>query len=333
MGMMGGHDEREQTLNQLLVEMDGFDANVGVVMMAATNRPEILDPALLRAGRFDRQVLVDRPDPKGREAILRIHTTKVKLDDDVDLHEVAMRTPGFAGADLANLANEAALLAVRRDKEKVGMAELEEAVDRVVAGLEKRGRLISGKERRIVAFHEVGHAVVGEVLPNVDKARKISIVPRGLAALGMTWQRPTEDRYLLTKAELDDRIAVLLGGRAAEEMFIGDVSTGAQNDLARASDIARAMVRQYGMSSALGPVAYDPERKSMLPVNEYMPSCDHGSTVSDAIDAEVRSVLEQGLRRARSVLEERREKVELIAGRLLETEQLEGDDLRRMLSA
>lgn len=330
-GMMGGHDEREQTLNQLLVEMDGFDPNKGVVIMAATNRPEILDTALLRPGRFDRQVLVDRPDLVGREAILRIHAKKVKLEQSVDLKTIAMRTPGFAGADLANIVNEAALLAVRRNKDKVSEAEFEEAIDRVVAGLEKRGHLISDKERKIVAYHEVGHAVVGDVLPNAEKTHKISIVPRGMGALGITWQRPTEDRYLLTKSELNDRIAALLGGRAAEEIFIGDVTTGAQNDLSRATDLARAMVRQYGMSKTLGPVAYDPEKRSMLPMRDYMPSCEHGSTISDKIDVEVQQVLEEAMKRASSTLREHRDDVEELVVRLLEKEQLEGKELREIL--
>jgi len=330
-GPMGGHDEREQTLNQLLVEMDGFDPNKGVVIMAATNRPEVLDPALMRAGRFDRQVLVDRPDLPGREAILKIHAANVELAAEVDLHVVALRTPGFAGADLANLVNEAALLAVRRGKQVVELADFEEAIDRVVAGLEKRGRLIAEKERRIVAYHEVGHAVVGELLENAEKTHKVSIVPRGMAALGMTWQRPTEDRYLLTKAELNDRIAALLGGRAAEAVFIGDITTGAQNDLSRATDIARAMVRQYGMSDQLGPVAYDPERRSFLPVTEYMPSCEHGEAVGDQIDREVRRVLEDNMERARQVLEGQRDKVEQVVALLLEREQIEGDELRAIL--
>jgi cell division protease FtsH len=328
---MGGHDEREQTLNQLLVEMDGFDPNTGVVIMAATNRPEILDPALMRPGRFDRQVLVDRPDLMGREAILRIHAKKVTMKNDVDLKTVAMRTPGFAGADLANVINEAALLAVRRNKETVTMSEFEEAIDRVVAGLQKTGRLISEKERRIVAVHEVGHAVVGEVLPDAQKTHKISIVPRGMAALGMTWQRPTEDRFLLTKSELNDRIAALLGGRAAEDIFIGDITTGAQNDLARATDIARAMVRQYGMSDTLGPVAYDPETKAMLPSRELMPSCDHGGTIGDKIDAEVHRVLSEAMDRARKVLSNHKEQVLAIADILLEKEQIDGQELRELL--
>jgi cell division protease FtsH len=330
-GLMGGHEEREQTLNQLLVNMDGFDPNKGVVIMAATNRPEILDPALMRPGRFDRQVLVDRPDLQGREEILRIHSAAVKLDESVDLRVVAQRTPGFAGADLANVVNEAALLAVRRDKSRVSEAEFEEAIDRVVAGLEKKGRLISPKERRIVAYHEVGHAVVGELLPNAEKTHKISIVPRGLAALGMTWQKPTEDRFLMTRAELLDRIAALLGGRAAEEIFVGDVTTGAQNDLARATDITRAMIRQYGMSVDIGPVAYDPERKPILPIAEFMPESEHGAHVADQIDREVKSLLEGQLERAREVLKANRDKVEVIVSRLLAEEKIEGEELRRLL--
>jgi cell division protease FtsH len=331
-GPLGGHDEREQTLNQLLVEMDGFDPNTGVVIMAATNRPEVLDPALMRPGRFDRQVLVDRPDLLGREAILAIHAANVQLAPDVDLHLVALRTPGFVGADLANLINEAALLAVRRDKHEVGPEELDEAIDRVVAGLEKHGRLISDKERRIVAYHEVGHAVVGEVLEHAEKTHKVSIVPRGLAALGMTWHRPTEDRYLLTKAELNDRIAALLGGRAAEEIFTGDVTTGAENDLSRATDIARAMVRQYGMSDRIGPVAYNPERRPFLAAAEYLPSREHGEAVGDQIDHEVRRVIEGNMTRAREVLEVRRDRIEQVVTLLLAREQIEGDELRAILA-
>ncbi|HTP59052.1 MAG TPA: ATP-dependent zinc metalloprotease FtsH, partial [Spirochaetia bacterium] len=249
---MGGYDEREQTLNQLLTEMDGFDTRKGVIIMGATNRPEILDPALLRPGRFDRQVVVDRPDLVGREAILRVHIKGVKLAGDVDLRVIAQRTPGFVGADLANIVNEAALLAARRSKTEVHMSELDEAIDRVVAGLEKKKRLISPREKRIVAFHESGHAIVGHSLGSADTIQKISIVPRGIAALGYTIQLPTEDRYLVTKRELEEKLATLLGGRVAEEIFFNDVSTGAQNDLFKATDIARAMVKEYGMSSRMG---------------------------------------------------------------------------------
>jgi len=242
--VMGGHDEREQTLNQLLVEMDGFDTNKGVIIMAATNRPEILDPALLRPGRLDRQVLVDRPDINGREAILKIHSRNVKLGPDVDLRQVAGRTPGFVGADLANIINEAALLAARNDKEAVEPVDFDEAIDRVVAGLQKKNRVMNAQEKEIVAVHESGHAIVAESVQHADPVHKISIIPRGIAALGYTQQQPTEDRYLLTRSELKDRLAVLLGGRVAEELVFNEISTGAQNDLQRASDIARAMVTE-----------------------------------------------------------------------------------------
>ena len=262
--VMGGHDEREQTLNQLLVEMDGFESNKGVIIMAATNRPEILDPALLRPGRFDRQVLVDRPDINGREAILKIHTRNILLGPDVDLRKIAGRTPGFVGADLANLANEAALLAARKNKDKVEAAEFDEAIDRVVGGLEKKKRVMSPKEKEIVAYHESGHAIVAECVQYADPVHKITIIPRGIAALGYTQQQPTEDRYLMTRSELLDRMAVLLGGRVAEELIFGEISTGAQNDLQRATDIARSMVAEYGMSERLGLVTYERERRPMF---------------------------------------------------------------------
>ena len=252
MNVMGGHDEQEQTLNQLLVEMDGFETNKGVIIMAATNRPEILDPALLRPGRFDRQVLVDRPDINGREAILRIHSKNVLLGPDVDLRKVAGRTPGFVGADLANLVNEAALLAARKNKERVEPADFDEAIDRVVGGLQKKNRVMNPQEKEIVAFHESGHAIVAESVEHADPVHKISIIPRGIAALGYTQQQPTEDRYLMTRSELLDRFAVLLGGRVAEEQVFGEISTGAQNDLQRATDIARSMVTEYGMSDPWG---------------------------------------------------------------------------------
>ena len=253
---MGGHEEREQTLNQLLAEMDGFDARKGVIIMAATNRPEVLDPALLRPGRFDRQVLVDKPDVRGREAILRIHVKNVTIAPDVDLKVVAARTAGFAGADLANLVNEAALLAARHDKTAVGMQDFEEAIDRLVAGLEKK-RVMTDKERRIVAYHESGHAIVATLLPGLDPVHKISIVQRGFGALGYTMQLPLEERYLMTRTDLQNQLAVLLGGRSAEEIAFDEISTGAQNDLQRATDIARAMVSEYGMSDELGAVAYE----------------------------------------------------------------------------
>jgi len=259
-GTMGGHDEREQTLNQLLVEMDGFDPQVGVILMAATNRPEILDPALLRPGRFDRHVLVDRPDKKGREEILKVHLKGITVAKNLDVEKMASMTPGMVGADLANLVNEAALLAVRRKKKAVGMPEFEEAVERVVAGLEKKNRLINPKEKETVAYHELGHAIVALSLPGTDPVHKISIIPRGIAALGYTMQVPTEDRFLMKKTELLNKIASLLGGRAAEEIIFGDISTGAHNDLAKATDIARSMVKEYGMSSKVGQVYFAREK-------------------------------------------------------------------------
>ncbi|MBF0531249.1 MAG: ATP-dependent zinc metalloprotease FtsH [Deltaproteobacteria bacterium] len=259
---IGGHDEREQTLNQLLVEMDGFDPTAGVILMAATNRPEILDPALLRPGRFDRQILVDRPDKKGREEILKVHMREVKVAENVDVTFIAAITPGFAGADLANVVNEAALLAVRRGKEQVTMDEFREAVERVVAGLEKKNRLINEHEREIVAYHEIGHALVGMSLPGTDSVQKITIIPRGVAALGYTLNLPTEERFLMTKSELLAKIAMAMGGRAAEELVFDDISTGAHNDLARATDTARAMVMEYGMNDKLGRVYLEPERQS-----------------------------------------------------------------------
>src|SRR5574341_1129280 len=255
-GFIGGHDEREQTLNQLLAEMDGFDSSKGVIIMAATNRPEVLDLALLRPGRFDRQVVVDKPDVRGREAILRLHARNVVLASSVDLAVIAARTPGFAGADLANIVNEAALLAARKEKDAVEMGDFEEAIDRVVAGLEKKSRVLSEKGRDIVAHHEMGHALVATSVPHADPVHKVTIIPRGVAALGMTYQLPTEDRFLLTRSELEDRIAVLLGGHVAEELVYGELSTGAHNDLDRATELARLMVTRYGMSDRLGPLTF-----------------------------------------------------------------------------
>ncbi|NOT54185.1 MAG: ATP-dependent zinc metalloprotease FtsH, partial [Deltaproteobacteria bacterium] len=259
-----GHEEREQTLNQLLVEMDGFDPSTGVIIMSATNRPEILDPALLRAGRFDRHVVLDRPDVRGREAILRVHAKQVKLAAEVSLSEIAQRTPGFVGADLANIVNEAALLAARKERDEVKMADFEEAVDRVVAGLEKKNRVINPREKAIIAHHEIGHALTAASLPNMDPVRKVSIIPRGIAALGYTQQLPTEDRYLMTRTELENRLCVLLGGRVAEEIMFHDVSTGAQDDLQKATDIARSMVTEYGMSERLGLRTFEKERRGIF---------------------------------------------------------------------
>ncbi len=325
------HEEREQTLNQLLVEMDGFDPSTGVIVMAATNRPEILDQALLRPGRFDRQVLVDRPEKEGRRKILELHVKGVTLDPAVDLEQVAARTPGFAGADLANLVNEAALLAARRRKAKVTMEEFDEAVERVLVGLEKKGRLVSPAERRIVAFHELGHAVCAETLPGADPVQKVSIVPRGMGALGLTWHRLAEDRYLMTASELQSRIAVLLGGRAAELLFIGEPSTGAHDDLAKATEIASDMVRKYGMSQ-LGLRTF--ERPRMAMVNPELGAAsprDHGDETAVSIDKEVDRLIQEGLELARKTLEERRAVVEALATRLLDEQQLSGLEIRRAL--
>ncbi len=329
---IGSHEEREQTLNQLLAEMDGFDARKGVIIMGATNRPEVLDPALLRPGRFDRQVLVDKPDVRGREEILKIHVKHVKIADDVDLKVVAARTAGFAGADLANLVNEAALLAARRDKKAVEMADFDEAIDRVIAGLEKK-RVMSEKERRIVAYHESGHAIVATVLPGLDPVHKISIVQRGFGALGYTMQLPLEDRYLLTRGDLLNQLAVLLGGRSAEELVFEDVSTGAQNDLQRATDIARAMVTEYGMSDALGPVAYESARRpAFLNVPAPQERGPYAEETARRIDAEVTRLMTEAHERARRILRERRAVLDQLAQRLLEKEVIEGDELRRLVA-
>jgi cell division protease FtsH len=320
---MGGQDEKEQTLNQLLGELDGFDPTSGLVLLAATNRPEILDPALLRAGRFDRQVLVDRPDKKGREAILTVHLKKAKLDSDVKPEQIAALTPGFTGADLANLVNEAALLATRRNGESVTMADFDNAIERIVAGLEKRNRLLNPMERRVVAFHELGHTIVALALPGTDTVHKVSIIPRGIGALGYTIQRPIEDRYLMTRAELGRKMAVLLGGRAAEHVVFGEVSTGAADDLARVTDIARAMVLRYGMSQALGNVAYDRERAPFLQSNVPMQQeRNYSEETAHAVDGEVHSLVERAFARAIAILERNRVLLDRTAVALLETETL-----------
>ncbi|OPY60937.1 MAG: ATP-dependent zinc metalloprotease FtsH [Syntrophorhabdaceae bacterium PtaU1.Bin034] len=333
MNVFGGNDEREQTLNQLLVEMDGFESNKGVIIMAATNRPEILDPALLRPGRFDRQVLVDRPDINGREAILKIHSRNVLLGPDVDLRKIASLTPGFVGSDLANLVNEAALLAARKNKEAVGSQEFDEAIDRVVGGLEKKNRVMNAQEKEIVAFHESGHAIVAESVEHADPVHKISIIPRGIAALGYTQQQPTEDRYLLTRPELLDRLAVLLGGRVAEEIVFGDVSTGAQNDLQRATDIARSMVAEYGMSDRLGLVTYESPRQPMFPPEGYSPNKTYSETRATQIDEEISAVMELAHQRVRNILSERRQVLDDLARLLSEKEIVQGQELRDMLAA
>jgi len=330
--VMGGNDEREQTLNQLLVEMDGFESNKGVIIMSATNRPEILDPALLRPGRFDRQVLLDRPDINGREAILKIHSRKVLLGPDVDLRKIAGLVPGFAGADLANLVNEAALLAARKDKETVGATEFDAAIDRVVGGLEKKNRVMNPQEKEIVAFHESGHAIVAESVKHADPVHKISIIPRGIAALGYTQQQPTEDRYLMTRPELLDRLAVLLGGRVAEELVFGEISTGAQNDLQRATVIARSMVAEYGMSDRLGLVTYESARQPMFLPDNYTPNKTYSETKATQIDEEISALMEQTHQRVRKILSERRKFLDKLAHLLSEKEIVQGEELRQMLS-
>jgi cell division protease FtsH len=327
-----GHDEREQTLNQLLVEMDGFDPRSGVILMAATNRPEILDPALLRAGRFDRHVVVDRPDKAGRLAILQVHAKHVALAEDANLETLAAMTPGFAGADLANIVNEAALLAVRQGKDAVGMADLQEAVERVIAGLEKKNRVLNPQEKERVAHHEIGHALTALALPGTDTVQKISIIPRGVAALGYTLQLPTEDRFLMTVSELENRIAVLLGGRVAEQLIYGEVSTGARDDLMKATDIAKSMVKAYGMSAKFGPVSFDAENQSrFLQAGQLSASSDYSAYTAQEIDQEVREILEAQQARVTTLLTARLDVLKQAAALLIEREVLDGEQLREMV--
>lgn len=326
------HEEREQTLNQLLVEMDGFDPRIAVILMAATNRPEILDPALLRAGRFDRQVLVDRPDKIGRLAVLRVHAKKVTLGPDADLEVIAGMTPGFSGADLANIINEATLLAVRRDKEQVGLPELQEAVERVVAGLEKKNRVLNKVEKERVAYHEVGHALVALSLPGTDPIQKISIIPRGIAALGYTLQLPTEDRFLMAKTELENKIAILFGGRIAEELIFGEASTGAQNDLVKATDIAKSMVKSYGMSDKLGTVTLDRERlPSFMQIQAPQEKGDYSEETAREIDCEVRRIIDEQYERVKRLLAEKKRALIEGAKVLLEREVITGSDLKAIM--
>ena len=333
-GFVGGHDEREQTLNQLLAEMDGFDSSKGVIICAATNRPEVLDQALLRPGRFDRQVVVDKPDVRGREAILRLHARAVVLGPDVALAVIAARTPGFAGADLANIVNEAALLAARKEKNAVEMSDFEEAIDRVVAGLEKKSRVLSEKERDIVAHHEMGHALVASSVAHADPVHKITIIPRGIAALGMTYQLPTEDRFLLTRSELEDRIAVLLGGRVAEELVYGEISTGAHNDLERASELARLMIMRYGMSERLGLATYGDRAPLFLrgAGGGLGSERDYSEETARVIDQEVRAMLDRTQDRVRGILTAKKAVLVSAAAELKRTETLEGERLRRALA-
>jgi cell division protease FtsH len=331
-GFVGGHDEREQTLNQLLAEMDGFDSSKGVILVAATNRPEVLDQALLRPGRFDRQVVVDKPDLRGREAILRLHARAVVLAPGVDLSVIAARTPGFAGADLANIVNEAALLAARKEKSAVEMADFEEAIDRVVAGLEKKSRVLSEKERDIVAHHEMGHALIATSVAHADPVHKVTIIPRGIAALGMTYQLPTEERFLMTRSELEDRIAVLLGGRVAEELVYGETSTGAHNDLERATEIARLMVTKYGMSERLGLATFGEHMPLFLKGTGIGGEREYSEETARTIDAEVRSILERTHDRVRGMLTTKKATLIAAAQELKRTETLEGERLRRALA-
>ncbi len=330
---IGSHEEREQTLNQLLAEMDGFDPRKAIIIMAATNRPEVLDPALLRPGRFDRQVLVDKPDVKGREEVLRIHVRNVKLSPQVELKKIAARTAGFAGADLANLVNEAALLAARRDKPAVDMLDFDEAIDRLIAGLEKK-RVMSQKEREIVAYHESGHAIVASSLPGMDPVHKISIVQRGFGALGYTMQLPLEDRYLMQRRDLLNQLAVLLGGRSAEEIALNEISTGAQNDLQRATDIARAMVTEWGMSDRVGPVNFDSSRRGRF-IDIGMPAerGPYSEETARLIDEEVKTIVSDAHNEARRILRDKRDLLEQVTRRLLEKEVMEGDELRGILEA
>ncbi|MCK9376791.1 MAG: ATP-dependent zinc metalloprotease FtsH [Syntrophobacterales bacterium] len=330
---LGGPEERENTLNQLLSEMDGFDTRKGVIIMAATNRPEILDPALIRPGRFDRHILVDRPSLKGREDILTIHSRHIKLSPEVNLKTLAARTPGMVGSDLANIVNEAALLAARKNKTAVEMDDFEESIDRVVAGLEKRNRVMNPREKEIVAYHETGHALVAEALPTTDPVHRVSIIPRGIGALGYTMQLPTEDRYLMTKTELEDRMAVMMGGRVAEELIFNEISTGAQNDLFRATDVARSMIREYGMSEKLGPITFERERRPLFLETMMPPSSkDYSEATAQEIDQEVAALVDKAHRRARDILEKLRPSLEKAAGILLDKEVLEGEELREILN-
>ncbi|HXB03341.1 MAG TPA: ATP-dependent zinc metalloprotease FtsH [Candidatus Angelobacter sp.] len=329
----GGHDEHEQTLNQLLAELDGFDTQAGVIILAATNRPEILDPALLRPGRFDRQVVIDRPDLKGREKILRVHTRTVTLAPDLDLSLIAARTPGFVGADLANLVNEAALHAAREGKEAVDLTDFDQSLDRIVGGLERKSRIISPKEKEIVAHHEAGHALVAESREHADKVSKISIIPRGVAALGYTQQQPTEDRYLMTRAELLDRLDVLLGGRVAEEIVFGDVSTGAHDDLQRASDLVRHMVTQYGMSEELGLGTFERPRSALFLSGPSSSEREYGEDTARIIDVEMRRLLEAAHLRVQTTLTGKRSTLEALAKVLMEKEVVDRDDLTALLAA
>jgi len=327
---LGGHDEKEQTLNQLLAELDGFDPSSGIVLLAATNRPEILDPALLRAGRFDRQVLVDRPDKKGRADILKVHIRKVKLAPAVDIGEIAALTPGFTGADLANLVNEAAVMATRRKADAITLEDFTQAIERIIAGLEKRNRILNARERTVIAHHEMGHAIVAMALPNTDPVHKVSIIPRGISALGYTIQRPTEDRFLMSKDELENKIAVLLGGRAAESLMFSEISTGGADDLSKATEIAHSMVTRFGMTDELGQIAYEAEPSPFLPVPGASPWPQRRYSEESAakIDHAVRTIVDEAYARAGAILRENRSTLETAASKLLAHETLGEADLK-----
>lgn len=329
-GLGGGHDEREQTLNQLLVEMDGFGANEGIIIIAATNRPDILDPALLRPGRFDRQITVDRPDVNGREAVLKVHARNKPLDEDINLRAIATRTPGFSGADLENLLNEAALVAARQDKKKIDMSDVDEATDRVIAGPAKKSRVISEKERNIVAFHEAGHTVIGVVLDEADIVHKVTIVPRGQAG-GYAVMLPKEDRYFMTKPELLDKITGLLGGRVAEEVVFGEVSTGAHNDFQRATGIARRMVTEFGMSDKLGPMQFGSSQGGQVFLGrDFHSEQNYSDAIAHDIDVEMQTIMKDCYARAKQILTEKRDKLDIIAKTLLEVETLDAEQINHL---
>lgn len=329
-GLGGGHDEREQTLNQLLVEMDGFDSNEGIIILAATNRPDILDPALLRPGRFDRQIVVDSPDLEGRKDIIKVHMRGKRLEDDVDVDVLARRTPGFTGADLANMVNEAALLAARRGKKKIGMEELEDAIERVIAGPEKKSRIMSEEEKRLVAYHEAGHAVVGSMLPNTDPIHKISIIPRGRAG-GYTLMLPTEDRHYLTKSRLLDEITTLLGGRVSEDLVLKDISTGAQNDLERATTLVRKMITEYGMSEELGPLTFGRPQEQVFLGRDISRDRNYSEEIAFSIDKEARRIMENCYQRAKEILENNIHKLHLVATTLMEKETIEASEFQALM--
>lgn len=330
-GLGGGHDEREQTLNQLLVEMDGFGVNEGVIILAATNRPDVLDPALLRPGRFDRQVIIDQPDVLGREQILKVHLRGKPIGEDIDVKVLARRTPGFTGADLANTVNEAALLSARKNKKRISMEEMEEAIERVIAGPERKSKVISEREKRLVAYHEAGHALLGHLLPHTDPVHKVSVIPRGRAG-GYTLSLPKEDRYYMTRSELLDRITQLLGGRVAEDIVLNEVSTGAQNDLERATELARRMIMEYGMSKRLGPLTFGHKQEQVFLGRDISRDRNYSEEVASAIDQEVRRLIDECYGQATELLKQHREKLDLLAHKLLEQETLEAEELKELLA-